>query len=801
MSLKYKHSAYTLADWTEINPIIVENEIVIEKGIDGAKDKLKRGNGVDHYLDLPYLTGDEFDTILVLSSEGIITELYLADDYIYNFDSQIAESVIEYALTHDQIPIRIRKTDGSGGFYEFIELHDFTYENNHNSGDVLHLPNVIYDEGIEFPIGFYLEYVENIYFQSINKIKQESILELPEQLEYIEQNITRIDEELTLKVDEPEHIFQIKYNDVQWDGNWILITLSESISNKDIEDVSFLMSIGNGLVKLNAQIRYPSALTNSGQPIYGFYIRDINNQITRLTAFDYILLKFNIVASTTWKYDGRKLVYGKNVINNHYIGDANHSTHVNNTFLAVYPSFTGNLIESRVDLGNVVTKEYQQEYFDAKEADMLMFPYVSGALTQDVGSNPNTLEVGSHYSNSYVRNNITNASNKFLFNTIAVGARPDNVPISSETDVYYIPKLNSLSWIKIGWTGNYTDGFTHTVGEITPLSRFFDIYYGGTNPTRKYKVSITIATRTAGSVIVNAGGFISNSLTETVEYEIISNANSQSNKAVIITPTSDFDGKVIVRISSIAQPTSYGYGMEFFEDFNTWIGLYPLPNLWLYFAQVFTYDTEGLFTQYGSGTILYSTANREWGGLFDINDKIKFDDGIELTVTEIIADNAIRIQEVITPILKNDATNPYPLRLEIHYSVSLIWGISHQQSPVTAVVAAKLKNIQQETNVSWQLIREAARATAKKTVGGSYLAGQTWDMYRGFGQIQVDDAIQYIKDNYTENATFKADLADKIEAENQKYSLLEFEDLGDMTPVPKKFIQALIDRIEALETT
>jgi hypothetical protein len=114
------------------------------------------------------------------------------------------------------------------------------------------------------------------------------------------------------------------------------------------------------------------------------------------------------------------------------------------------------------------------------------------------------------------------------------------------------------------------------------------------------------------------------------------------------------------------------------------------------------------------------------------------------------------------------------------------------QSQATAIVTAKLKNIQQETNVSWQLIREAARATAKKTVGGNFLAGQAWDMYRGFGIIQVADAIQYIKDNYTENAEFKADLADKLEAENQKYSMLEFNDLGDLTPVPKKFIESLI---------
>lgn len=56
--LKYKHSAKTLAEWTELNPIIVRNEIVIEKGVNGAKDKLKCGNGEYHYLDLQYIEND-----------------------------------------------------------------------------------------------------------------------------------------------------------------------------------------------------------------------------------------------------------------------------------------------------------------------------------------------------------------------------------------------------------------------------------------------------------------------------------------------------------------------------------------------------------------------------------------------------------------------------------------------------------------------------------------------------------------------------------------------------------------------
>jgi len=59
MAKKYKHTAYTPAQWASLNPVIVENEIVIEKIGDG-KDLLKRGDGVRNYLDLPYLSTQTF---------------------------------------------------------------------------------------------------------------------------------------------------------------------------------------------------------------------------------------------------------------------------------------------------------------------------------------------------------------------------------------------------------------------------------------------------------------------------------------------------------------------------------------------------------------------------------------------------------------------------------------------------------------------------------------------------------------------------------------------------------------------
>ena len=85
----------------------------------------------------------------------------------------------------------------------------------------------------------------------------------------------------------------------------------------------------------------------------------------------------------------------------------------------------------------------------------------------------------------------------------------------------------------------------------------------------------------------------------------------------------------------------------------------------------------------------------------------------------------------------------------------------YQQSATTAIVLAKLRMIKDATGVSWDIIRRACRATARKTVGGVYSAGFPWDKYRGFGIIHVDGAIQWIKDNYTENQNYLKTFAGK----------------------------------------
>ena len=68
------------------------------------------------------------------------------------------------------------------------------------------------------------------------------------------------------------------------------------------------------------------------------------------------------------------------------------------------------------------------------------------------------------------------------------------------------------------------------------------------------------------------------------------------------------------------------------------------------------------------------------------------------------------------------------------------------ESWAVPLVAAKLKVIKMTTNSDWNTVRMAARATAKRNYTGiPEIDNTNWDIYRGFGCIQVNDAIDHIQ--------------------------------------------------------
>lgn len=112
---------------------------------------------------------------------------------------------------------------------------------------------------------------------------------------------------------------------------------------------------------------------------------------------------------------------------------------------------------------------------------------------------------------------------------------------------------------------------------------------------------------------------------------------------------------------------------------------------------------------------------------------------------------------------------------------------NHEQSPATAIVAAKFKWLRNETGAPWGLIREACRATASNA--------NNYNIYRGFGQIDAAAAKTYIENNIdTWTGVNTTELAEYYDAISPYNTAVTFEEKTDKTPVVKK------DLVEELST-
>lgn len=102
--------------------------------------------------------------------------------------------------------------------------------------------------------------------------------------------------------------------------------------------------------------------------------------------------------------------------------------------------------------------------------------------------------------------------------------------------------LTSSNWTTTGWTGNFTSGFTHSTGNTNILSNTF-----AADINKYYFISYTVTNRTAGSFVISFGGYTSGNLTATNSVGPIATTIDNLN----ITPTSDFNGTIILSIKEI----------------------------------------------------------------------------------------------------------------------------------------------------------------------------------------------------------------------------------------------------------
>lgn len=193
--------------------------------------------------------------------------------------------------------------------------------------------------------------------------------------------------------------------------------------------------------------------------------------------------------------------------------------------------------------------------------------------------------------------------------------------------------------------------------------------------------------------------------------------------------------------SEFKNSTSEGYGMEFFEDCSP----------------------EGLDSDYSNKDVpralAYVTTNSDGtiistvqSNCLTFTNQLKIGDEITIryaghneirTIAQILSPSSYRVVNGYTPIAEGivscyawiDGTLG-----EYQYGQAESWAIP--------IVAGKLKVIKMTTGADWNTVRMAARATAKRNLTGiSEIDNSNWDIYRGFGCIQVNDAINYINNN------------------------------------------------------
>lgn len=181
--------------------------------------------------------------------------------------------------------------------------------------------------------------------------------------------------------------------------------------------------------------------------------------------------------------------------------------------------------------------------------------------------------------------------------------------------------------------------------------------------------------------------------------------------------------------------TSEGFGMEFFEDASK-EGLaidFPNKDIDTAFAGLLTED----------GTLLYSTQNLYFSQYVEVGELITIryssdpSSWVDTNVTEIIDANHIKVSPAV-PLLPD-------MKYGYHKTTLGAFIQGNTQSYAIPVVAGKLKVIKMTTGADWATVRAAARATAKRNPTGiPEIDNTNWDIYRGFGSIQVQAAINYI---------------------------------------------------------
>ena len=198
---------------------------------------------------------------------------------------------------------------------------------------------------------------------------------------------------------------------VVWNEGWVKISTNDSYNiNKKIINVNLFADFGYGTVKLTPIINYPSSDTYNSTPFNGFYLKDSDNLLREDSDFAFISLGYDVLLVTgLTNYDGKKMIFGENVISDHEHNDSLHSWWTFYWwFEPYYPNFSGLKIQSEQDslsgYGSI-NHNFMPTYCELKDANLILRPYFGAGFSENIGSNPNILTVASHLGNVHTRYN------------------------------------------------------------------------------------------------------------------------------------------------------------------------------------------------------------------------------------------------------------------------------------------------------------------------------------------------------------------------------------------------------------
>lgn len=405
--------------------------------------------------------------------------------------------------------------------------------------------------------------------------------------------------------------------------------------------------------------------------------------------------------------------FGENAINNHYSSHASHSARVQEIFNYVTKDFRARCTsyESfRTTPINRMVSASRNAVLDAcksTKSDVIMIPYVNASKQYNIDYDDFVLPIGAHWGNDESdgvtgndnRHDITTNAETFLEHSIAVSARRDTAEgvYGLSSWGYGMEFFEDCS--KEGLDTDYPDkDIPIAFAEVRTSADGKTIYGNRTMDMKNKSTFLAI-----GEDIKLVHG----SLSETRKIKSFGTDGSITVEEAF-TPF-EVSGHIVVK--------------KLIEGVLTKIG------------EVGTEDSGKLLRAHNIATTNFLET-------VSIGDTLTliYPNAEEVTAT-VKAIPKYDLIEVVTKVKLYNIPGIY-----VWYMGTLgafLWG--QAQSWAVPIIAGKLKVIKMTTNADWVTVRAAARATAKRNVLGiPELDNVSWDIYRGFGQVQVQAAIDYI---------------------------------------------------------